>query len=123
MVCEFGHRRSTASEPNVSVSDRGDGLREGQRAHPNSTTSDRREDELADCGPFSLELNELPSVALTTKFLVLCQQYGSEKLAVSIVAAGRSTGVPGLPQNNDWTAWNAEEMRAAVEHLQRKLGR
>ena len=65
---------------------------------------------------------ELPSVALTTKFLELCQQCGSEQLAVRIVAAGRSTGLPGLPQGNDWTAWNADEMRAAVEHLQHKLG-
>jgi len=60
----------------------------------------------------------LPSVALTTKFLELCQQYGSEQLAASIVTVGRSTGVPGLPQGNDWTAWNADEMRAAAEHLQ-----
>ena len=30
-------------------------------------------------------------------------------------------GVPGLP-DDDWTAWNADEMRAAVEHLQRKRG-
>ena len=65
---------------------------------------------------------ELPSVALTTKFLALCQQYGSERLAVSIVAAGRSAGLAGLPESNDWTAWNADEMRAAVEHLQRKRG-
>ena len=41
----------------------------------------------------------------------------------SIVAAGRSTGVPGLPQDYEWTAWNADEMRASVEHLQHKLGR
>ena len=68
-------------------------------------------------------MNELPSVVLTTRFLELCQQYGSEQLAVRIVAAGRSTGVPGLPQSNDWTAWNADQMRAAVEHLQHKLGR
>ena len=68
-------------------------------------------------------VNELPSVALTTKFLALCQQHGSERLAVSIVAAGRSAGVQHLPQTNDRTAWNADEMRAAVEHLQRKLGR
>ena len=65
---------------------------------------------------------ELPSVALTTKFLALCQQYGSERLAVSIVAAGRSAGVPRLPESDDWTAWNADEMRAAVEYLQRKRG-
>ena len=66
--------------------------------------------------------NELPSVGLTTKFLALCQQYGAERLAVRIVAAGRSAGVPGLPEDDDWTAWNADEMRAAVEHLQRKRG-
>ena len=65
---------------------------------------------------------ERPSVALTVRFLALCQQYGSEQLAVSIVAAGRSAGAPGLPQSNDWTAWNAGEMRAAIEHLQRKRG-
>ena len=68
-------------------------------------------------------MNELPSVALTTKFLELGQEYGSEQLAVRIVAAGRSTGVPGLPHSNDWTAWNADEMRTAVEHLRHKLGR
>ncbi|MCY4635487.1 MAG: hypothetical protein OXG04_13455 [Acidobacteria bacterium] len=68
-------------------------------------------------------VNELPSVALTTTFLALCEQHGSEQLAVSIVAAGRSTGLQGMPQSNDWTAWNADEMRAAVEHLRRKLGR
>lgn len=62
-------------------------------------------------------VDELPSVALTTKFLALCEQYGSERLAVRIVAAGRSAGVPGLPEDDDWTAWDADEMRAAVEHL------
>ena len=67
-------------------------------------------------------VNELPSVALTTKFLALCQEYGSERLAVQIVAAGRSAGAPGLPESNDWADWNAEELRAAVEHLQRKRG-
>ena len=67
-------------------------------------------------------VNELPSVALTTKFLALCEQYGSERLAVGIVAAGCSAGVPGLPHSDDWTAWNADEMRAAVEHLRRKRG-
>ena len=67
-------------------------------------------------------VNELPSVVLTTKFLALCELYGAERLAVRIVAAGRSAGVPGLPENDDWTAWNADEMRSAVEHLQRKRG-
>ena len=67
------------------------------------------------------DTNELPSVALTTRFLALCQQYGSKQLAVRIVASGRSAGTPGLPQNNDWAAWTSNEMRAAVEHLGRKL--
>ena len=67
-------------------------------------------------------VNELPSVALTTKFLAVCEQYGSERLAVRIVIAGRRAGVAGLPEDDDWTAWNADEMRAAVEHLQRKRG-
>ena len=83
----------------------------------------RQEDEPSSGEQLDPGVNELPSVALTTKFLKLCQQYGSEQLAVRIVAAGRSTGVPGLPHSNDWTAWDAEQMRAAVEHLQRKLGR
>ena len=46
-------------------------------------------------------VNELPSVAVTTKFLDLCQQYGAKRLAVRIVAAGRSAGVPGLPEDDD----------------------
>ena len=81
------------------------------------------QEEVAAGERYASGVNELPSVALTTRFLAVCQQHGSERLAVSIVAAGRSAGVPRLPQSNDWTAWNADEMRAAVEHLQRKLGR
>ena len=41
-------------------------------------------------------MNELPSVALTRRFLALCEQYGSQRLAVQVVAVGRSTGVEGL---------------------------
>ena len=67
-------------------------------------------------------VNELPSVGVTRKFLDLCQQYGAERLAVRIVAAGRSAGVPGLPEDDDWTAWNVDEMRVAVKHLQRVRG-
>ena len=59
---------------------------------------------------------------MTTKLLALCKLYGAERLAVRIVAAGRSAGVAGLPEDDDWTVWNADEMRAAVEHLQRKRG-
>ena len=64
-------------------------------------------------------MNELPSVALTQRFLAQCQHHGSQRLAVRLVAVGRGTGVPGLPPGDDWTAWDAEEMRAAVEHLER----
>ena len=63
-------------------------------------------------------MNEPPSVALTQRFLALCEHYGSQRLTVRLVAVGRSTGVPGLPAGDDWTAWDAEEMRAAVEYLE-----
>ena len=66
---------------------------------------------------------ELPSVGLTTRFLALCQDYGSERLAVSVVAAGRSTGVGGLPESDDSTTWDATQMRAAVEYLEHKRTR
>ena len=68
-------------------------------------------------------MNELPSVALTRRFLALCQDYGSERLAVRVVASGRNTGAARLPKTDDWTAWDAVEMRAAVEYLERKRGR
>ena len=42
-------------------------------------------------------MSELPSVALTRRFLASCQDYGSERLAVRVVAVGRSTGVQRLP--------------------------
>ena len=63
-------------------------------------------------------MNELPSVALTQRFLAVCEYHGSQRLAVSLVVVGRGAGVPGLPRGDDWTAWNAEEMRAAVEYLE-----
>ncbi len=65
-------------------------------------------------------MNALPSVTLTRRFLALCQELGSQRLAVKMVAVGRSTGVPGLPRSDDWTAWDAEELRAAVEYLEQK---
>ena len=61
----------------------------------------------------------LPSVALTQRFLTLCNEQGSQRLAVRLVAVGRSTGAPGLPASDDWTAWDAAEMRAAVDYLER----
>ena len=63
-------------------------------------------------------MNELPSVALTQRFLAVCEYHGSQRLAVSLVAVGRGAGVPGLPRGDDWTAWNAEEMRAVVAYLE-----
>ena len=68
----------------------------------------------------SAYMNELPSVALTEQFLRLCEQYGSQRLAVKIVAVGRDTGEAGLPPSDDWTSWDAHEMRAAVQYLRRK---
>ena len=65
-------------------------------------------------------VGELPSVPLMRRFLALCQDYGSERLAVRVVAVGRSTGVSGLPESDDPTAWDADEMRAAVEYLERR---
>ena len=67
-------------------------------------------------------VNEFPSLALTRRFLVLCEQYGSQRLAVQIVAVGRSTGVEGLPASDDWNTWDAGEMQAAVDYLRRKRG-
>ena len=63
-------------------------------------------------------MNELPSVALTQRFLALCEHHGSQRLAVRLVAVGRATGVPGLPPGDDWTAWDTYEMRAVVEYLE-----
>ena len=67
-------------------------------------------------------MNELPSVALTRAWLALCQNYGSHHLAVRMVAKGRNNGVSGLPKSDDWTAWDADEMRHAVEYLRRNRG-
>ena len=67
-------------------------------------------------------VNESPPPALTRRFLALCEQYGSQRLAVQVVAVGRSTGVEGLPASDDWNTWDAGEMQAAVDYLRRKRG-
>ena len=67
-------------------------------------------------------MNELPSVALTMQFLALCQVYGSERPAVRVVASGRNAGAAGLPATDDCMEWDADEMRAAVNYLERKRG-
>ena len=64
----------------------------------------------------------LPSVDTTMQFLALCERYGSEESAVAAVVRGRRTGVPGLPCRDDWPAWNAAEMRAAVDYLMQAGG-
>ena len=61
-------------------------------------------------------------MALTARFLAVCKDYGSERLAIRVVASGRNTGVPGLPESDEWTQWHAEQMRAAVDYLERKRG-
>lgn len=63
-------------------------------------------------------MNELPSVALTERFLAECEHHGSRRLAVRLIAVGRSNGIPGLPASDDWTAWDAVQMRAAVDYLE-----
>ena len=63
---------------------------------------------------------EVPSVSLTIRFLAMCRECGDERLAVRMVAAGRTTGELGLPQSDDWESWNAKEMRAAIDYLERK---
>ena len=68
-------------------------------------------------------MGEVPSVALTRRFLALCQDHGSEHLMLRIVAAGRSTEVRRLPESGDWTTWDAEQMRWAVEYLERQRTR
>ena len=74
------------------------------RLHPAGRGSDSRR-RFRRAGPALQEappVNELPSGALTRRFLVLCEQYGSQRLAVQVVAVGRSTGVEGLPAGDDW---------------------
>lgn len=63
---------------------------------------------------------EVPSVSLTIRFLAVCRACGDERLAVRMVAAGRTTGELGLPQSDDWKSWNAKQMRAAIDYLERK---
>ena len=60
----------------------------------------------------------LPTVGMTMRFLAFCDLYGSHRAAVGRVAEGRRAGVPGLSGDDDWTQWNAAQMRAAVEHLE-----
>ena len=67
-------------------------------------------------------MNELPSVRLTRRFLALCLSYGSMRAGIRVVAVGRSTGLAGLSKSDKWVNWDAGEMQAAVDYLERKCG-
>ena len=60
----------------------------------------------------------LPSVELTRRFLALSDHYGSQEAAVGVVGRGRRAGAPGLPDCDDWTVWDAGQMRAVAECLE-----
>ena len=62
--------------------------------------------------------DNLPSIGITKRFLELCEQYGSQRAAVGTLVQARKRGVGGLPEPDDWTAWNDAEMTAVVEYLQ-----
>ena len=47
----------------------------------------------------------------------------SAAVAITVVDSSFGPGVPGLPQHDEWADWNAGEMRAAVEYLERQYGR
>ena len=70
-----------------------------------------------------LRMNELASVALTTRFPVLCEPHRSFRVAVRLVALARGTGRSGLPAKDDWTTWDPVQMRAAVDGLERMRNR
>ena len=63
-------------------------------------------------------MSELPSIALTRRFLALCEHHGSQHLVVKLVAVAAEPVLQGLPESDDWTTWDAGQMRAAVEYLE-----
>ena len=63
-------------------------------------------------------VSELASVALTRQFLSECEHHGSQRLAVRLVILGQNSGVPRLAGVDDWMAWDADQMRAAVDYLE-----
>ena len=58
------------------------------------------------------------SLELTRRFLALSDDYSSKEAAVRVVGRGRRAGAPGLPDCDDWTVWDAGQMRAVVENLE-----
>ena len=61
-------------------------------------------------------VDELPSVALTRGSCPRASTTTRNIWWVKLVGVGRGTGVPGLPESDDWTTWDAGQMRAAVEY-------
>ena len=56
----------------------------------------------------------------TMAFLKLCDAIGSQRAALDLIDAGRQAGATtGLPAHNDWPAWTAPGMNAAVAYLKR----
>ena len=66
---------------------------------------------------------ELPAVSMTMRFLAVCDHYGSQRAVVGLVATGRKAGVSELPVHDDWSAWDADEMQAAVQYLEAAANR
>ena len=58
-------------------------------------------------------MNEPPSVAVTQRFLSLCEYHGSQHLVVKLVAVGCRAGVAGYLRATTGRPWDAGRMRAA----------
>ena len=52
-------------------------------------------------------------------FLKLCDAIGSQREALHMIYVGRKYGAKGLPSHDDWPAWTAPSMNAAVDFLKR----
>ena len=53
------------------------------------------------------------------EFLKLCDDIGSQRVALDLIDAGRKTEATGLPADNDWPEWTASGMNSAVAYLKR----
>ena len=59
-----------------------------------------------------------PAVRVMRAFVQWWETIG-QQAAVKRVAEGHTAGVPGLPAHDEWWRWDADEMAAAVAHLDR----
>lgn len=48
----------------------------------------------------------------------MCEAHGSQHVVVRLVILGHRR-VPGLSGVDDWTKWDADQMRTAVDYLER----